>query len=249
MKMILRKTILGLALAPMLVAPFAQDRVIGKLDTTRTILVSGTAEATAAPDQAVVRLGATVQTPQADVAQARVNEIMQKAINGVQKLGVNKKAIATSSLTLSPVYAHERNVNVNEGPRVVGFRASNTIEVTLEDMKLVGRVIDAGIAAGANELQGVSFGLKNDFAQRNEALTRAAREARTKAETIAKALDLRLMGVTEVNEGGVQVIPYQENFTRGRMMMAADASMKTPVEPGEVRVQANVTVRYEIAPR
>jgi uncharacterized protein len=166
----------------------------------------------------------------------------------LEKLGIAKKSIHTSGLTLNPVYSNERQPIGPDGPRVVGFRANNTLEITLEDMKLVGKVIDAGIAAGANELQGVTFGLKHDLAQRTEALSLAALEDKSKAETIAKALDLRLGDVVEVNEGGAHVAPMQENFG-GIRMMAAKAGMNTPVEPGEVRVQASVTVRYEISAR
>ena len=129
-------------------------------------------------------------------------------------------------------------------PRVVAYRAGNTIEVTVEDAKLVGKVIDAGLGAGANRLEGVSFGLKNDLPQRTAALRSAVEEARTKAQSMARALDVPLGSVREVVEGDVHVLRH-ERFAAGRAIMAADA-MQTPVEPGEVRVQASVTIHYDI---
>jgi uncharacterized protein YggE len=211
----------------------------------RTVVVTGNGEAAAAPDQAIVRLGASAQTAEAETSHQRVSEIMNKALEAIEKLGVPKKAIRTSGLSLQPVYASDKIPNPGEGPRVSGFRAANTLQITLDDPGLVGKVIDAGLRAGANELQGVSFGLKNDLPQRTAALTAASQEARVKAQTIAKALDLELGGVREVNEGGVHVMPQNEYFG-GARMMAAQANVRTPVEPGEVRVQASVTVHYDI---
>lgn len=219
---------------------FAQERAIG-VDTRRVIVVSGDGEASAAPDKAVVRLGAMAQNNKASVAQSQVNEIIEKTLQEIEKVGVPKKSLRTAGLTLSPVYSG------NEGQRVSAFRAMNTIEVRLDDVKLVGKVIDAGLNSGANELQGVSFSLKDDIAQRSEALKMAAREARNKAQTLAEALDLRLGSVLEVNEGGVHVMPMNEGFAGGMAMMRAKVA-STPIEPGEVRVRASVTVRYELGP-
>ncbi len=229
-----------------LIVAMAQPRPPeGRADHPRTIVVMGDGEVSAAPDQAVVRLGATAQTDQADVAQSQVNAKIEKALEGIEKLGVSRRSIHTSGITLMPVYEQVKFPNGTEQPRVVGFRANNMLEVTLTDTKLVGKVIDTGIAAGVNELQGVSFGLKNDLNQRMTALTLASQEAQTKAESIAKALGLRLAGVLEVTEGGATSVPFNEGFGGARMMTTSKAG-RTPVEPGEVKVHASVTVRYEI---
>ncbi len=239
----IRNSVLNSALALILFGSSltAQEKS-DRTDFRHTILVTGNGEAGARPDRAVVRLGAMSQTSQAETAQAKVNDAMQKALDGIAKLGVQKSSIRAAALRLMPVYSTEKFSSTTEGQKVVGFRASNTLEITLDDLNLVGKVIDAGITAGLNEVQGVSFSLKNDLPQRTAALTEAAQEARAKAETIAKALGLTLAGVSEVTESGVHMIPLHENFGGARMMAA---SVQTPVEPGEVRVQANVTVRYE----
>jgi uncharacterized protein YggE len=230
-------------------SPILFGQEIARGEQPRVIVVNGQGEASAPPDRAVVRLGATVQNSQANVAQAKVNEIMSKALDSIQKAGVQKKSIGTRGLTLSPIYSNPSRLSSGseEGPRITGFRASNTLEITLDDTKLVGKVIDAGIEAGANELQGVSFGLKNDLPQRTTALTAAAEEAKSKAQTLAKAMDIQLGRVLEVNESGVRVMADAEYGLRKFAMAAAPGSGGgSPVEPGEVRVQANVTVRYEI---
>jgi uncharacterized protein YggE len=209
----------------------------------RSVTVTGNGQTSTAPDRAVIHLGAAEQLTEAAAAQIKVNETMQKALAAIEKVGIPRRSIRTTGLTLTPIYASQKPGQTIE-PRIVAYRAGNTIEITVEQVDLVGGVIDAGLTAGANQLQGISFGLKNDLPQRTRALALAAEDAEAKAQTIARALHVRLSGVLEITEGGVHVVPQREYFA-GARAMAAEA-MRTPVESGEVQVQATVTVRYEI---
>lgn len=255
-----RRELGGMLITPLLLAAFslactglhasAQEAAVrhdaAHIERPPTLTVGGQGEVAAPPDRATVRLGAEAQAADAAAAQSTVNATMQKALAEIQRVGIPERAIQTTGLNLSPVYAPREPGQEAELPRVIAYRASNSIQVQVDDLARVGKVIDAGVAAGANRLQGVSFELQNDLPQRTRALTLAAQEAKTKAQTIAAALQVELGQVREITEGGVSVIPRQENFAASRMM-AMDAA-PTPVQPGEVRVQASVTVRYEIAP-
>lgn len=223
----------------------AQEPMVRKdsTETKRTLTVTGNGEVSAAPDLAVVRLGATAQAEEAAAAQVNVNDVMQRALAEIEKLGIPRRSIRTTGLTLAPVYSSQRSDRPVE-PKVVAYRAANVIEVTVTDLKLVGKVIDAGLRAGANRLEGVSFSLEDDLPQRMKALEKAVQEARSKAKTMARALDVSLGPVREVSEGGVHIL-RQERFAANRAMMAADA-VQTPVEPGEIRVQASVTIHYDL---
>jgi uncharacterized protein YggE len=145
-------------------------------------------------------------------------------------------------LTLTPIYA-PRRPDSSEAPRIVAYSAQNVVSIRLEDLAIVGPVIDAGLGAGANQLEGVQFGLRNQIAAREKALKDAVAEARRKAEAIASALNVTLVGVLEVSEGGVSVLPKMD-FAYG---VAQAREISTPVSPGEVEIQANVNVRYQIA--
>ena len=136
------------------------------------------------------------------------------------------------------------NPRVRE-PRITGYRASNVLEARVNDIAKVGDVVDAGIDAGANELQGVTFELKDDAKARADALRQAVDEARADAEMLAAALGVQLGPIEEAMRGGGGVFPPQP-LMRGRMGMMA-AEMATPVQPGEVRVSASVTLRYRIS--
>ena len=212
-----------------------------------TISVNGQGEVSARPDRAAVSLGATVQSDNAAAAQAEVNKIMQGVLDAVKKTGIAEERIQTSGLTLQPVYTHHQPPRpmgeAPQEPKIVGYRASNTVRVEIDDLTKIGAVIDAGIGSGANQLEYLTFELKEDAAQRAAALTQAAADARAKADAIAAAMGVKITEIHEVVEGGVQL--FKPEYM-GRAMMAMDAAGGTPVQPGQVKVQANLTVRYRI---
>lgn len=212
-----------------------------------TLAVIGTGDARVAPDEATVRLGVTRQGNTAQEVQEDVNRAANAIIDAILKVGVAKEQIQTGQLSLYPMYSQPRPGS-NDEPKVTGYRASNVVSVRLDRLNLTGPVVDAGLKAGANQLEGVSFGLRNDGPARREALKKAAVEAREKAETLAAALGVRLGQLQEALEGGVSVSPppilREVAFAR-----AAPGNDATPVLPGQVTVNASVTLRYRITER
>jgi len=196
----------------------------------------------AVPDQATVRLGIVRQAAVAQTAQEQANTAAQEILNAVQKAGVPANQIQTARLVLTPVYA-PRAPESRDAPRIVAYNATNTISIRLDNLSIVGAVIDAGLKAGANQLEGVVFGLRNDLPSRQQALRQAVEEARSKAQVMAEAARVGLGEVLEVSEGGVSVLDREPVFA-GRVMAAAVAP---PVSPGEIEVRASVTIRYRIA--
>jgi len=209
------------------------------------IVVNGSAQILVNPDEATVRLGITRQSPNAQAAQEQTNAVAKEILNAVTKLGVTANQIQTTRLLLTPVYA-PRTPESRDAPRIVAYNATNSVSVRLSNLSLVGPVIDAGLKAGANQLEGVQFGLRNDLSAREEALKQAVQEARSKAQVMAAALGVNLAEVLEASEGGVSVVPFAETGMVARSMaVAAD----TPVSPGQIQVHANIMIRYRITPK
>jgi uncharacterized protein YggE len=247
MRKILMASVISLALAAPLLAqtarPGSEEKEMN-MDVP-VLTVSGSGQARVAPDEATVRLGVVAQAPTAREAQAQVNRAASAVLDAIRKLGVMPERIQTAGLALNPQYAQGRTET--QGPRITGYQASNTVSVLLDDLAKVGPVIDAGLASGANNVEGVELGLRNDRAARAAALTDAVQAARAKADALARALKVRLVEILEVAEGGVSVSPPPSPF-RGRMAMAAEAMVATPVSAGEVGIDASVVVRWRIAP-
>lgn len=240
----IRYALLGVPImATLLAAPALAQRNDRDRPETPLLTVNGNGEARVAPDVATVRLGITRQAPTAQAVQSQVNEVAQAILTAVMKAGVDRKQIQTSQLTLNPIYAPQKPDSVAP-PTIVAYRATNVVSVRVEELPKSGQVIDAGLKAGANELQGISFGLKDDNEARERALRLATREAQSKARVLAESLGVRLGLVQEIQEGGVSI---QQPFFAGAMFARAADGAGTPVAPGEITVNASVTVRYRFS--
>jgi uncharacterized protein YggE len=215
-------------------------------DARPRVTVVGTAQVMVAPDRAVVRLGAVAEAKDARDAQAHLNDVMQNVLKAIQDLKVTASSIRTEALSLSPVYASPvpvPNRRGPEAPQITGYRAANVVSVQLDDLSRIGPVVDAGIAAGANELQGVSFELRDSAAARNEALSAAAKDARAQAESIAAALGMRIDALDQIVANGSSANPPGPYFA------ARALASSTPVQPGQLEVSSSVTATYFVAPR
>jgi uncharacterized protein YggE len=208
------------------------------------IVVNGEGEVRVAPDQAMVRIGVVRQAPTAQAAQDQANTAANEILSSITRLGVAAADVKTSRLTLTPVYA-PRSPESSQAPRIVAYQASNTVSVRLSDLNRVGPTIDAALKAGSNEIQGVSFGLRDDSAARQQALKQAVMQAQKKAETIAEAARLVLGAPLEITESGVSFVPH-DNFEMPMMRAVSAAPVPTQVSPGDMEVRANVMIRYKI---
>src|SRR5215469_9338195 len=182
------------------------------------LVVTGTSEVLAAPDEAVVRLGIVRQASTAEAAQQQANSVAGEILKAITAAGVPSKDIQTARLVLTPVY----NSRSTE-QRIVSYNATNSVSVRLDKLDLIGNVVDAGLKAGANQLEGVGFRLKNELPSREQALKEAVQEARGKAQAMAEALRVNLAEVVEATEGGVSVAPRVQAF----QAVAPGASLNT----------------------
>ncbi len=206
------------------------------------LMVQGSSEVRVVPDLAVVRLGIVEQAPTAEDAQDEVNGVANRIINALPAAGIEESDVQTPRLTLSPVYSRQRP-DGGQPPSIIAYRAANTITVRVEALGRIGEVIDRALRAGANQLEGVSFELQDDLASRQAALRNAVGEAQVKAEAIADALNVELVSILSVNEGGVMVERPMMEMSRA---MSLQQGAPTPVSPGEVSVAASVTIQYRI---
>jgi uncharacterized protein YggE len=228
------KTILSIMLLALALLTFAQEA----RDPQNVITVTGSAQVFASPDEAIVRLGVLEQAATAQDAQNKANTVIQKLLSELSKLGVPKLNIQTSRMSLTPMYTQR----LNEPQRISGYQAQDVLSVRLTNFDLVGKVIDAGTASGANNIEGIDFQLRNARGPRAQAYKDAVADARSKADAIAEALGVKIAGVYDVHADSSGYIPPPRAFGGMKMEMAA----ATPVEPGQMEVSVSVTIRYRI---
>lgn len=212
----------------------------------QTIRVTGAGEARARPDQAMADFGVETSAPTAQQAAADNAQRMERVIEGLVRAGVPRDRIETRDYNVYPDY-DPRPVESGE-PRVRGYRVMNTVVVTLDDVQRVGRVIDAALAAGANRVNGVRFGLRDPQAFRRRAIDDAVRRARADAEALAAALGVELGMLREAYTADVVTL-HPPMMDQMAFATANQESAPTPVSPAEQTVRATVVVIYSITGR
>jgi uncharacterized protein len=236
----MRSTIAAFALLTIALAmPLAAGAEGGASANQRTIQVAGNGEAQAAPDLAVLSLAIETHAATAADAAGRNGGLAQKVSDALRaKLG-DKGKTWTGGYSLYPEYAEQSRPNAK--PTITGYQAQNTITVQTGALDLVGPLIDAAIAAGANRVNSLDFNLRDDTRARNEAITKAAKDAQAQAQALAAALGLKLgpiITATTVSNERPQPVMLGARF--------ASANSATPVQPAEVTVPATVSLTYQI---
>ena len=232
----------ALALPAAAVAQVAAPAPRSAFDAT-TLDLSGDGLARSAPDMATVTLGVTASAPTAAQASQVEAQRMTATIAALKARGLAAKDIQTSGLSLNASYEFPQN----QPRRLVGYEASNRVTVTVRDLARTGAVIDGAVAAGANTIEGVAFGLADPKPMQAEARLQAVSDLQKKAQLYASAAGMRIVRLVNLTEGGGGSPPPVPKFKAARGMMAAPAS--TPVEAGELEVRATVSATYELAPR
>jgi uncharacterized protein len=214
----------------------------------RVIRVSGAGEVRVTPDVAHIDLAVETTGATARAAGEQNARQMDAVIRALTQAGIARADIRTSGYTLFPVYAQQerppRPETVQE-PRIVGYRASNMVNVRTQDIARVGTLIDAALAAGANRMQALRFSILDDEAAQNAAVRQAAERARRSAEAMAAALGVRLGEVVEASTSTDVIRPFMRMEAAAARGMA-DMAAPTPIEPGEQTVSANVAVVFAI---
>lgn len=201
-----------------------------------TLSVEGTGEANAAPDQATVAIGIT--THAADAAKAQNDNAWTAAQiqNAIAALGIDAKDIQTQNYSFRPTYRTEEN----RRGEINGYTVDNTVLVCVRDIELTGKVVDAALSHGANEISSLSFTASDARALRKVALKNAIADARDKADIIAQGLGKRIVGIQTVSEN--TGYPETRRYVGNMMLAAKDAA--TPIQPGSLTLTANVHIDF-----
>jgi hypothetical protein len=145
--------------------------------------------------------------------------------------------IWTGGYSLYPEYNEPRD---GGKATITGYRAENSISIETGALDLVGPLIDAAIAAGANRVNSLDYNLRDNSKARSEAITKASKDAQTQAQALAAALAVKLGPIVHASTVA-EIRPVQ-----ARVAFGAAKAMSTPIEPGQVTVPATVSLTYEI---
>jgi uncharacterized protein len=202
--------------------------------------VVGTGEVQRAPDQVTLSAGVVSRSPQAEAALRQNAVQMVRVRAALERAGIAARDIQTGYISLSQEYRPDPAAGGE--PQPAGFVASNTTTVRFRDVARAGRIIDALVSAGANQVNGPSFGIADPEPALNEARAQAVAAARARAELYARALRTRVRRIVAVSEADRNGMIVGGAEARLQSMNAAD----TRIEPGELTLRAQVNVTFEL---
>ena len=230
---------------------------------TNVVIVLGKGEVSRKPDVARITMGIAVTAPTVAEASRLANQQMTNLMSVIKKEGIAEKDVQTANYSINyermeppmpmPVPPPGRpgtggaGGNTGSGApaqaRLGQYRVSNTVRVTLRDLDKAGPLLDAAVAAGANEVWGISFEIDKPEAFEAEAREKASQDSRARAEALAKTQGRTLGEVVSVSENiGGNPRPM---FAAGKS--AEMASYATPVAPGEITISTQLEVVYRLA--
>ncbi len=239
--------VLALFLLALTISAFGN---IGSSDyPTKTITVEGTGKAATIPDIATVDFSVTETAATVTEAQGRATEKTNAALAAVKKLGIDDKDVKTVAYNVYPQYANTPCYggicpNTN---KITGYQVSQSVEVKVRDTAKAGDVLQA---LGTLEVQGISgpnFMVDDDKDQKSEARAEAIKNARAKAEELAKELGVHLGKVVSYNEnGGAYPLYYEGAYGKGGMAMDAQVAPAPSLPTGQAETSVTVSVTFEI---
>ena len=228
---------LMLGAAAMPSTAIAQQSTISQTITGTRLDINATGEVTRVPDIAVISAGVVSRSSTATGALQDSANRMNRVLAALKGAGIADRDIQTSNVSLNPEYRYENN----QPPQLVGYTASNNVSVRFRDIRNSGKILDALVAQGANQINGPSLTVDKPEAALDEARAKAVAAGRARAELYARSLGLHVVRVVSVNEsGGSYPVPPP------MPMVMAREKADTSIEPGEQKLQVNLTMTFEL---
>lgn len=203
----------------------------------RSITVSATGTASAAPDRARINTGVTTEAKTAREALDLNSEAMKKVIAQLKASGVEAKDIQTSTFSVDPVTVYDRD---GQPPRITGYRVTNSAAVLVRDLAKLGDVLDQLVSAGANQSGGLEFEVSNAETAKDDARKEAVANALRRAKLLAEAAGAEVGEVLQISEEVAYPVPRPMNFAR-----AAKAE-SVPIEVGTSSLEVRVTATWAL---
>lgn len=237
-KVLAAALLLGAAALPS--AAQAQQATINQTIMGTRLDINATGDVTRVPDLATISAGVVSRAPTATSALQQTATRMARVRDALRRAGIADRDIQTSSISLSPDYVYANN----EPPKLSGYSASNQVTVRFHDIANSGKILDALVAEGANQISGPNLSVEHPEAALDEARAKAIAAGRARADLYARSLGLRVARVVAVSESGGYAPPPP---APPMVMMASRGERdSTSIDPGEQKLQVSVQMTFEL---
>jgi len=200
-------------------------------DKPSTIEITGRAAVMALPTTVTISFAVETDSPKAQAAVRDNAERTEKVLAALKKVSDKDTKLRTTGFGLSPVY--------EKGERVIGYRVRNTVVLESKDLDKTGSFIDDAAEAGVSRIGNLSFSNDKEEEMRKEACLEALKRAMRDAEALAKASGMTIKRILKITYDS-------REYPTIVMREAAPAAARTPIAVGEIPVQVEVHVIFEV---
>lgn len=195
-------------------------------------------------DELQMKIGVVTLGLTAEEALAENSAKMRGVVSNLERAGLTHEDYETNQFSINPTYTpYPPNPPPNWRPSINGYEVTNTILIHTGKLEMAGKIIDLANRAGANSIAEIRFGLHRARDYWTEALTAAGTNAVNDAKAIAAATGVRLLRVLSISLNHTQVRSPHLNVAS---LAKASYDNAPPIEPGEVALEASVSLVYEI---
>jgi uncharacterized protein YggE len=231
--------ICALLLTALPTAAAAQQGSITQTIAGTRLDISATGEVTRVPDVAVISAGVVSRSETATGALQDSANRMSRVLTGLKIAGVADRDIQTSNVSLNPEYRYPEN----QSPQLVGYTASNNVTVRFRDIRNSGKILDALVREGANQINGPTLVVDKPEAALDEARQKAIAIGRARAELYARSVGMHVARIVSMSES-------EQNYPIGPRPLVITGSMAkqadTQIEAGEQKLAVNLAMVFEL---
>ena len=200
------------------------------------VVAMGHATIERAPDRAFVTFSTETRGTKPEDVQKQNALAMTRVEDAATRAKVPADAVRTLGFNLQEEFDWVNGKRVSRG-----YTASNSVEVRVDDLTTLGSLMDAAVQAGATGVGAVRFDLKDRAGAEREALRLAVADARARVDAAAAGANTRVVGIVRIEESGAPRGPMPVPMMR-MAMAASDRAPETPVAPGQIEIEASVTL-------
>ena len=215
-----------------------------EINEQRTLSLQGVGKVNAAPDTAILSANIVEIAPTAAIALKQNSEKLSKVFDALKKAGIEKKYIQTSGLRLTPVY--KRQKQDKEAPKITAYKTRNGFSIKVVELEKTGDILDTIVTLGINKIDQIRFTISDMKPHMNEARKLATQDALDKAKLYAETAGFTLGNIRHFSENSNNYNQPRPMMMEARMMKAAAADVATPISGGELTIQTQVSISWDI---
>lgn len=204
----------------------------------RTISVTGSGQLSVKPDTVVINTGVNSGNPVIAVALDENNKLMNAIFKGLNELGISEDDIKTSNYNVRYHQPYKKN-----STEVAEYKVSNSIKINIKNLELIDIALNTLIELGANKIDGINFTFRNKEQYKNKLTVMALRDAREKAEFLAKQENMKITGIVSITEEGSR--DFSSNYNLGILKAENNAG----ISAGSQTISTSYNIVYQIEPK